>query len=128
MDKLRLAGCAIFSEEGILTLYRKTKSWYELPGGKIGEGESTEEAAIRELKEELCIDVQIVRVVGTMDFRQDEYVMEYNWLEAIIIAGEPQIGEPDTFDHFKWIRLRDMCKYQLSPNMENLVRYLNGNH
>src|SRR5665213_1506816 len=52
----------VFVNNKIVLLKNERQEW-ELPGGKIEENESAEQCAIREIKEELAIDVQIVSLV-----------------------------------------------------------------
>lgn len=120
-----LAGCIILSNNAILLLYRKKTGWYELPGGKIEEGESVEEAALRELKEELCVDVDIIHNLGTKDFEENGFIMTYIWFLAKLKSGQiPSIGEPDKYDHFRYIPINELQKNALSPNMQNVAREL----
>ena len=122
MNKLNLAGCVILKDNEILLLHRIKKNWYELPGGKIDDNESEEEADIREIKEELLCDVEIVKKVGTKDFEEDGYTMGYVWFLAKVKEGhEPKVGEPDKFSHFKHIPLSNLENQNLSPNMKNLL-------
>jgi len=126
MDKIRLAGCVILNDDKILLLHRKKTAWYELPGGKIDESEAPEEAAKRELKEELLVDVEIINKIGTKDFEQDGHIMEYNWFLAKIKEGQnPKVGEPDKYGHLNYIPLSELSQHKLSPNMQNLVSELN---
>ncbi|MFC1648906.1 NUDIX hydrolase [Nanoarchaeota archaeon] len=121
MKKIELAGCVILDDNRILLLHREKRDWYELPGGKIDEGESPKEAAKREIKEELGCDVEIIRELGEKDFQEEEYIMKYNWFLAIL-KGTPKLMEPDTFSHYKYISLDQLENYKLSPNMENLYK------
>ena len=120
MKKIILAGCAIVENNAILLLNRKKTGWYELPGGKIDSGESAEEAAKREIKEELGCDVEIVRRLGEKDFEENGYVMGYTWFLART-KGQPEIQEPDKFDHLKYVPLNELRKHTLSANMRNLA-------
>ena len=56
---------------GMLLLIKRGKSPYQgcwaLPGGKLGEGETLEEAAYRELYEETGVDVTRLQFVGLFD-------------------------------------------------------------
>ena len=60
-------------EETSILLTRRAKSLrrhsgqYALPGGRVDEGESSEQAALRELHEELGVEVQGADVVGLLD-------------------------------------------------------------
>jgi 8-oxo-dGTP diphosphatase len=120
-NKTKLAGCIILRDNAILLLHRIKRGWYELPGGKINEGELPEATAIRELKEELCCDVEIVKHIGTKDFAEGERGMTYMWYLANIKENqEPCVGE-EGFSHFKFIPLSELSHHTLSPNMKNLL-------
>lgn len=121
---IRLAGCVIANTEGkILLIHRNTpkRIQWELPGGKIEENEEPENAAIRELQEELGIKVEIVKKLGEKSFTEDTFTMEYVWFLAKIISGEPKLQENkfDTLNYFSWDELRG--KKDLSANAGNLV-------
>ncbi|HLC74640.1 MAG TPA: NUDIX hydrolase [Candidatus Nanoarchaeia archaeon] len=116
-----LAGCAIIENNAILLLHRMSKDWYELPGGKVNPNESAENAAVRELKEELNIDVKLLKKLGEKEFADN---MRYTWFLASITSGNLKIGETKTHDHFKFIPLSDLNRYNLSPNMKNCAEML----
>ena len=114
-----LAGCAIIENNAILLLHRISKDWYELPGGKVNPNESAENAAVRELKEELNVTVKILKKLGEKEFADNSYTMHYVWFLASITSGNLKIGETKTHDHFKFIPLTELSNYNLSPNMKN---------
>lgn len=125
MKKINLAGCVILSGNAILLLHRIKTDWYELPGGKIDSGETPEDAAKRELKEELLCEVTIIRLLGTKDFEENGYTMGYNWFLAKIEEGQtPKIGEPEKFSEYAAIPLKDLPNYKLSTNMQNFLQAL----
>src|SRR3989344_6718633 len=100
-EVVQLAGCAILDDYGrILLLHRSTGdvSWWELPGGKIEEGEIAESAAIREVQEELAVSVQLVKTLGSGAFEMNETSYNYTWFQASVTEGEPIIAEPESFD------------------------------
>jgi len=54
---------------------------WECPGGKVRKGETFEEAAIREVKEEVNLDIKIIKVVKKIS-KDDKIV-------AIVFLGKP---------------------------------------
>jgi 8-oxo-dGTP pyrophosphatase MutT (NUDIX family) len=125
MNIINLAGCVILKGDALLLLHRIKIDWFELPGGKIDPGERAEQAAIRELKEELLCDVEIIKMLGNKDFQENGYVMNYTWFFAKIKEGQSvRVGEKDKFNEFRYIPVSDLKKYILSTNMQNFVKEL----
>ncbi|HUP26116.1 MAG TPA: NUDIX hydrolase, partial [Candidatus Limnocylindrales bacterium] len=101
MSKLQLAGCIITDSKGrILLMHRSTpqRTQWEIPGGKINPGEAAVTAAVRELKEELGVDVTIIKPLGSKEFIEDGTRINYTWYMSVITSGRPVIMEPQTFD------------------------------
>ncbi|HYE60309.1 MAG TPA: NUDIX hydrolase, partial [Candidatus Kapabacteria bacterium] len=113
----------IWKDNGILLLHNAKRGWYELPGGKIEQGETPEEAALRELKEEIQCDVEIIGSLGVKHFEQETKHMAYHWFVAKIKEGQtPKIIETDHFDHWKYIDVKKLFQYPLSSNMKNFLK------
>jgi len=128
---IKLAGCVITDERGrTLLLHRnngKHEQW-EIPGGKIDKGETAEQAAAREIKEELGVDIEIVEKVGDAGFVQGGKKYHYTWFAAKITDGEPKVAEPEVFDGLKYFspaEMREMYE-QLSPNTQNFLNLQGG--
>jgi 8-oxo-dGTP diphosphatase len=123
-----LAGCVIYDEEGkLLVLHRNTPNLvqWELPGGKIEEGEEAANAAVREISEELLIDVEIIRKLGHASFEGLSTTWNYTWFEATIIDGVPVVGEPSKFDAVGYVAKEDLAKRKdISPNLVNLLKVI----
>ena len=57
----------IYKENKVLLIKRENdpdKGKYAVPGGYVDRGESTEQAGIREVREETGLDVEIVKLIG----------------------------------------------------------------
>ncbi len=124
-----LAGCVILDDSNkILLLHRNSESvvQWELPGGKIEIGETPQAAAQREIKEELGVDVKIVRLLGSAAFIDNDNTFNYTWFLAEVETGRPAVCEPEMFDELQSFDIGELEKLKLSANMENLHRALNG--
>lgn len=116
------AGCVIVRNNSILLLHRIDKNWWEVPGGKGEEGESLENTAKREAREELGIDVRIIRKLGRTKFNNLQFDLDYTWFLAEIESEQsPKIGEPNNYDELKYITIADLRKHILSPSVGNLA-------
>ena len=51
---------------------RDGRRYYLVPGGQVGPGEAAEDAAVREAREELGLDVEITRLVARATFEGSE--------------------------------------------------------
>lgn len=124
---IRLAGCVLTNSAGhIGLLHRFTQGfdWWELPGGKVETGESDEEAAVRELFEELGVTVSRTRLIGSATFTHGSQEYQYVWFEALEFKGIPTIKEPDIFDGFKFFPTPPASDVTTSPNVKLLLRKL----
>jgi 8-oxo-dGTP diphosphatase len=108
---IELAGCIIKDRHGsVLLLHRndgRHKHW-EIPGGKIEPGESQEDTAAREIKEELDVEVAIGEKIGQKEFTDRDKQLHYTWFAAKITDGRPKIAEPQTFDNLDYFSIKQM--------------------
>lgn len=111
-----LSGCAIIENERILLLYKKKEQFYELPGGKLNKGESLEDAARREVKEEIGCEIDLGKLFGSYHFMCGDKELESNIFIARVI-GEPKLMEKDLFERMDWIPMKYYINYKLAPNV-----------
>ena len=124
MKKIELAGGIILDKDNrILLIHRNTpelKQW-ELPGGKLEKGELPEQAAERELKEELNIEVKILRYMGFKEFEDNDIILKYHWYQCRIQKGTPKLVE-EKFDEIRYFSKAELEQNnELSSNMEVLI-------
>ncbi|MEV3920815.1 NUDIX hydrolase [Actinomadura coerulea] len=126
MSILELAGCIIQRRPSqVLLLHRNTprRVQWEIPGGKLEPAESAADAALREIKEELGVDVVIVERLGGRSFREDGLTMAYTWFRARIASGTPSVREPQTHDEFRYFDITELggLRGDLSSNTVNFL-------
>jgi mutator protein MutT len=92
---------------------------WTFPGGCVEFGETLEQCAVREAKEEFGIDVSVVRLLGVIDHLIPEE--RQHWVnpvvEARIVGGEPRIMEPHKMSEFGWFSLLELPK-NITSNLE----------
>lgn len=117
-----IAGCLIARKDKILLLHRMETDWFEVPGGKVDDGETNEEAAVREIKEELGLDVKITKLIGENTFTNKGNNYKYILFSAEIVGKKVVvIGEPDTHDGYIWAGELELGVINLSENTRSFL-------
>ena len=96
--KIRVVAAAIVVENRLLIAQRSENMssalLWEVPGGKVEDGESDQEALKRELKEELAIEVEVHNFVG-----MSSVVVGMKEIEMYVYRCAIQKGEPQAIEH-----------------------------
>ncbi|MDP3728612.1 MAG: NUDIX hydrolase [bacterium] len=118
----KIAGCIIIENNQILLLKKKTKSWWEIPGGTMLAEETPEETAIREMKEELLCDIELLSLYQENEFIHKGNTAYATWFIAKIKNEQrPRMGEPEEFSDMKFFNLEDLDSIYLSPNVQKML-------
>lgn len=124
MEKIEVAGAILLDKDNkILLIHRNTAEMqrWELPGGKLEIDELPEQAAIRELKEELDIDVKPLKYIGFKEFEENDVILKYHWYKCEIDKGTPKVME-EKFDNIRYFSKEELLKSnELSSNMQVLI-------
>ena len=81
---------------------------WELPGGKREKGESLKKSLIRELKEEIDVDINIDRKIGMIQHSYSHMNISLHGYECNIKKGEISMNE---CDDARWINLDQINSY-----------------
>lgn len=112
-QKLRAAGGVVYRTGGdrveLSLVHRSKYDDWSLPKGKLDEGESFEEAALREVEEETGLVCRLVRACGNVSFPVDDgrqKTVRYWLMEPL--GGEFQPGTE--IDHMRWVTVDEALR------------------
>ena len=91
--------------------YGRWKGWWEFPGGKMQEGESREEALIREMKEEMDAGIVIDQYYTTVEYDYPDFHLTMHCYLCHLADGYFKLKEhqdarwlaDDTADVLQWL-------------------------
>ncbi|MGW7686949.1 (deoxy)nucleoside triphosphate pyrophosphohydrolase [Kribbella sp. NPDC054772] len=87
-----VVGVALVEDGRVLAAYRPgADGGWEFPGGKVEPGETDEEAAVREIREELDLEIKVGTSLGTGVDISDTYRLHVYL--ATVVAGDPVLRE-----------------------------------
>jgi len=81
---------------------------WEFPGGKIRDGELAEAACVREIREEVNLDVEVESHVGRVRHAYTHFQVELDVFRCRRTAGEISLSGPVDF---RWITLEEVDDY-----------------
>ena len=95
--------CSAIIERGDMYLLarRRDIGWWNLPGGGMEAGETVEQGLLREVREEIGVDVRIVRLVGVYSKPQKTEVV-LTFLCKLI--GETEPATSDEISEIGWFK------------------------
>ena len=91
--------------------YGDFKGGWEFPGGKIDAGETPEEALIREIKEELDTEVEVIELLDTVEYDYPNFHLSMDCFICSIKSGDLVLKEheaaqwltKETLDSVNWL-------------------------
>jgi mutator protein MutT len=93
--------------------------FWEFPGGKVRQHESTNEATVRECREETGIDVEVVGTYGERLHKYDHGVVHLHF-----VACRPRDPLQPPYSPFRWVMRQDLSRYPFPPANDELLTVL----
>ena len=98
--------------------YGEFKGGWEFPGGKIEEGETPEEALVREIKEELDTEIVVGELIDTIEYDYSTFHLSMDCFWAEIVSGDLVLKEHEAA---KWLNKDELDSVDWLPADITLV-------
>ena len=114
---LRQVTAAIIKKDGKYLICQRSADdecglQWEFPGGKLEEGETLEECIIREIKEELNLDIKVLDVFTTNVYHIFDKEVLFTVFNAEIVGGTMKLNE---HNDARWVTLEELPDYEFMP-------------
>jgi len=123
--RLEVVGALIFDAEGRILACRRPPEdvwggWWEFPGGKVDAGEGPREALVREIAEELQLDVAPDRIVASLSHEYDDRHVSLDIWNCGVI--DPKLVNPIEHDEVRWLDRGSLDSVKWLPADKPLIR------
>ena len=98
--------------------YGEFKDGWEVPGGKIEQGETPEEAIVREIKEELDTVVEVGELLDTVEYDYPNFHLSMDCFICKIKSGNLVLKEHESA---KWLTKEILRSVEWLPADEGLI-------
>ena len=98
--------------------YGEFKDGWEFPGGKIEEGETTQEALKREIMEELDTEISVGELIDTIEYDYPTFHLSMDCFWCEVIKGNLVLKEAEDA---KWLKKNELDKVDWLPADVELI-------
>lgn len=109
MKTIEVVAAIIRREDGRILVtqrgYGEHKDGWEFPGGKMEKGESPETAIVREIREELEVEISPEKLIMTVEYDYPNFHLTMHCFLSRIVSGEIVLTEHEAA---KWLNKREL--------------------
>lgn len=108
---------AIIKQNGKILICQRGKDddaplLWEFPGGKLEEAETLEQCIVREIKEELELDIRVSKIFTETDYKYEEKHIHFTFYEADIVSGTIKLN---VHEAAVWAPVDTLKEYNFLP-------------
>lgn len=121
MKTVRVVAAIIIENDKVFATqrgYGEFKDGWEFPGGKIEPGETPEEAIVREIKEELDTEVEVIELLDTVECDYPNFHLSMGCFICKIKSGDLVLKEHEAA---KWLTKDTLGSVEWLPADMGLV-------
>ena len=108
MKIVNVSAAAIVQDNKVLATrrgYGAYKDWWEFPGGKLEDGESPEDALIREILEELNVEISVGKLLRTVEYDYPGFHLVMHCFLCSISSGVLTLNE---HEDARWLSVSEL--------------------
>lgn len=98
--------------------YGKFKGKWEFPGGKVEQGETSRQALMREIREELDVNIEIGRLIDTVEYDYPDFHLSMDCFLCVVTDGEIVLKEAA---EAKWLEKDNLYSVDWLPADISLI-------
>lgn len=124
MKTIRVVAAIIVHENQVFATqrgYGNFKGGWEFPGGKIEQGETSQEALIREIKEELDTEIEVGELLETVEYDYPEFHLSMDCFFCSIKSGELVLKEHEAA---RWLTKEALDSVDWLPADKGLIKHI----
>ena len=108
MKTIEVAAAIIVKDNRIFATqrgYGEFKDGWEFPGGKIEPGESAQEALVREIREELDVDIRVGKLLETVEYDYPEFHLTMHCFICELLSEDIVLKE---HEDARWLKEEEL--------------------
>ena len=121
MKTIRVVAAIIIHEDKVFATqrgYGEFKDGWEFPGGKIEEGETPQEALVREIKEELNVEIEVGELLDVVEYDYPNFHLSMDCFICKIKSGDLVLKEHEAS---AWLTKETLYSVNWLPADQGLI-------
>ncbi|MER7151241.1 NUDIX hydrolase [Streptomyces lydicus] len=126
-DQPGISAGIIVQDDRVLMVRRRVKEgelMWQFPAGAIEDGETAEQAAVRETQEETGLTVEALKLLGERVHPKTGRLMSYT--ACSVVSGEAHVADAEELAEVAWVSLAKIPEYVPYGLFEPVQEYLDG--
>ena len=101
--------------------YGEFKGQWEFPGGKLEAGETSQQALIREIQEELDVKIEVGELIDTIEYDYPTFHLSMDCFLCVVVYGEIILKEAESA---RWLDKDELYSVDWLPADIELIEKL----